>query len=282
MINPLVSIIVSAYNHEKYVEQAILSVISQTYSNIEFIIVDDGSRDNTANVIEATIRKHPEIKIDFSVQSNKGISRTLNDCIQKSRGEYIAILASDDAYLPKRIEEGVKLLSVSSQDIGAVYSDGFIIDQDGNTISTFSNRFVVPFSNDIFKELLIGNWVPAMGILYKRKAIIECGLFDENIKIEDYDLLLRLAAKFKILYINKKLFLYRQHGHNFSENHTEMQNQFDLIALKHPELKQYRAYIHALKSRDFYEINKSLSPLNFELSIRKIVRVIQSKCANFG
>lgn len=282
---PLVSVIIPSYNHEKYVEQSIMSVINQTYKNIELIIIDDGSKDKSPYLIKELINRVDSFRIIFEVQNNMGLCKTLNKAIRMANGEFIAILASDDMYLPNRIEECVNILSNSKANVCAVYSDGFIIDENGRKISKYSERLKVPYSERLkvslgkntYKELLIRNWIPALSVLYRKSSLLECGLFDENIEIEDYEIVLRLSQMFKFKSIYKPLFLYRRHGLNYSRNEIRMQEQFELIVKKYKDLSSYRNYRLALKNKDVHKLLDECNLLNIELTFRAIINKFQKK-----
>jgi alpha-1,3-rhamnosyltransferase len=274
---PLVSIIIPSYNHERYVEQAIMSAINQTYKSIELIIIDDGSTDKSPYIIKELLNKIDSSIIVFRVQNNIGLSKTLNKAIAMANGDFIAFLASDDAYLPKRIEECMNVLLNSKSDVCAVYSDGFIIDEVGMKIGRFSDKYIVPIGKNVYKELIIGNWIPSMGILYRKSSILECGLFDENLKVEDYDMLMRLSQRFKFKYIPKPLFLYRWHGLNYSSDKVKMEEQTKLISGKYKDLSSFNNYIFALRNRNFIKLIQECNFLNFELTFRAVIRKIQRK-----
>ncbi len=274
---PLVSIIIPSYNHEKYVEQAIMSVINQTYKNIELIIIDDGSKDKSPYLIKEIVNRTASPKIIFETQTNMGLCKTLNKAVRMANGEFISFLASDDMYLPNRIEECVNVLSNANANVCAVYSDGFIVDENGRKISKYSDKLRVPLCKNIYKELLLRDWIAALSVLYKKSSLLECGLFDENIEVEDYDMLLRLAQKFEFKYIPKCLFLYRRHGLNYSENTQKMLEQIEVISRKYEELYSYKNYKLALRNRDFTKLLDEINLLNIELTLRAIVYKVQKK-----
>jgi glycosyltransferase involved in cell wall biosynthesis len=235
----LVTIIIPAFNHEQFVEQALLSAIHQDYGNLEIIVIDDGSTDGTAAVIEDVLARssnHRDVK--FIRQTNQGLSRTLNKGLEMSGGEFVHMLASDDAYLPAKTSVCVDRLSALPESVGAIYCDGYVVDQDNNKLMKFSELFPRPLSSNTYKELLVGNWIPAMGLFYRKKALLAAGGFDESIQVEDWELLLRLTRTFRVSSIPDLLFLYRSHASNFSNDRPRMLSQQDAIAEKHGELRR--------------------------------------------
>ena len=266
---PLVSLIIPAYNHEKYVAQAILSAINQTYDNIEIIIIDDGSKDATASVIQDVIEKHGDGRnIIFISQANHGLSKTLNKALAIAQGEYVQFLASDDAYTPEKTSRCLALLRGADASVAAVYSDGYLINDTGNKVGLFSEKYIRPLSGSTYKELLIVNWIPAMGVLYKKAAIDAVGRFDENLKVEDYDLLLRISRRYKLLASREKLFLYRLHETNSMKSTAMILEQMDLTARKHKEIQNFREFLLALKNRSALGVLTSFNFLNIELLAR--------------
>jgi alpha-1,3-rhamnosyltransferase len=144
---PLVSVIVPAYNHERYVQETILSIINQTYKNIELIIIDDGSSDNTwGKIIDLqNICKDRFSRIDFSKQDNAGTCITLNRLIEKSSGEYIYLIASDDKAAPEAIEKELFFL-LENQEYALVVGANDIIDTNGRQCFWDKNR------NNVYKK----------------------------------------------------------------------------------------------------------------------------------
>ena len=168
-INPLVTIIIPSYNHQRYIEQSILSAINQSYGNVEVIIIDDGSSDSSPEIIKRVIEQYSgEKNITFLRQNNIGLSKTLNKALSMAKGEYVQFLASDDAYLPDKTSVCVETLHKTSEKIAAVYTDGYIVNQKGQKTARFSDKYIRPISSNVYEELLIGNWIPALGLLYKK------------------------------------------------------------------------------------------------------------------
>ncbi|WP_439882428.1 glycosyltransferase [Pontibacter sp. MBLB2868] len=277
--SPLVSVIVPCYNHEKYVTEAIQSVIDQTYVNIELIVLNDGSKDNTHNKVldlEETCKER-FVNFIYINKVNEGVSKTLNSGILLSKGNFISFLASDDLFLPTKIEKQVNTLLRSPDSVGGIYSDGYIINDFGERTAYFTDNYHVPIGKNIYKELIVENWIGAISLLYRREALFEVGLFTEGIKVEDHDMLLKFTAKFKLLYLNECLFEYRFHENNTSANFELMQEQLKVTALNHPTLNKFIHFQEALKRKNFTSVLRNASLLNFELIIRKSIRKVQAR-----
>ena len=217
---PLVSIIACCYNHEKFVEETLDSIKSQTYENIELIIIDDFSTDNSVKKINTWIVKYKCLFIQN--KENLGVVKTLNKALKKCNGKYFSLIACDDIYLPKKTENQIQIFEKLDDDYGAIYSDSYIIKEDssyqyGTQISR--NQINNPPSGNIYEDLLKkDNFIPAISVIYKIKIIKELGYYDESLIYEDYDMLLRLSKKFKIYFSKEIDVCYRMHQTNMNYN----------------------------------------------------------------
>lgn len=226
MEKPLVSVVIPAYNHEKYVAECLHSVINQTYKNIEIIVIDDGSTDNTADVIEQIVASSNR-DIRFVKKSNEGLIKTLNQSIVLVKGEYVAFLASDDVWLKDKLEKQVAAMA-DHPDCAFSYTDCYFAYKDHLTDVRYSsykkhlNRMVkgkpFPFFNILIKENLVITTTVLMRTQFLRKA----GLFDDQLVFEDYDMWLRLAKLGTTVYLNEPLAYYRLHDTNFSKQNGKM------------------------------------------------------------
>lgn len=219
MINssPLVSVIIPCYNHELFVKQSIQSVLAQTYSNIELIVIDDASSDGSVNVITQLAEAN---HFYFERQSeNKGISETLNRALLKAKGKYVAFLASDDCMLPERIEKQVATME-QDLSVGLCYGMTQAINAKGKPVD--GPAIFKGFKGDVFKRLLFSNFIPAPTVMVRRELFSQVGGFDKNIKIEDWYMWLKLAKVCKFDFIDEVLACYRQHENNFSKNYWIM------------------------------------------------------------
>ena len=200
-----VSVIIPVYNGERYISEAIDSVLNQTYKDLEIIVVNDGSTDNTVEIL-----KEYDDKIRCKSQGNKGQASAINEGIKMAKGKYIAYLDADDVCLPERFENQVKYLE-EHPNVGLVYSDCYQIDENGKI-----QRIIKSQPHDNF-VLLQKNYVPRSAVMHKRECLDEVGLFDERITgSDDWDMWIRISEKFEMGYIGKPLVKHRVHGGNIS------------------------------------------------------------------
>jgi len=214
MLDSLVSIIMPAYNAEKYIGDSIKSVLAQTYSNWELIVVDDGSTDSTAAVVQEFAARDSRIKYIF--QENGRLGKARNTGIRNAAGSLIAFLDSDDLWVETKLEAQTRAIAEKKADV--VFSKAWIFtDQDitGETETMLST--VGLFSGpDFFDSLVRQNQLPILTVLLKKAALDRVGLFEEEKPYhgcEDYDLWLRLAkAEFIFYGMPDVLARYRRHG----------------------------------------------------------------------
>jgi len=151
--NPNVSVIVATYNRANFIDRAIKSILNQIYQDFEIIIVDDGSSDNTEEIIKGYKDKRI---IYIKHKKNQGISTARNTGIKRAKGEYIAFLDSDDEWFPEKLERQVVLLQNESSEVGVVYSDLRYIDENGKDMNKLLNPRKEGY---IYKDLLGENCV---------------------------------------------------------------------------------------------------------------------------
>jgi glycosyltransferase involved in cell wall biosynthesis len=201
----LVSIIIPSYNAAAYVKYAVDSALAQTYKNCEVIVVDDGSTDNTRQVLAPYIDSG---KIKYIYHENKGLAGARNTGIKNSSGEYIALLDADDIFLPEKIAEQVRVLEENT-DFGVCYSD-LIHFSDSEPRKFYHHRYKYP-SGNIFEPLLHKQFINPLTVMARREVFEQCGYFNESLRrSEDWDLWLRWAhAGVKFYYLDKPLAYYR-------------------------------------------------------------------------
>jgi glycosyltransferase involved in cell wall biosynthesis len=201
---PKVSVIIPTYNYGIYIDKSIDSVLSQTYTDFEIIVVDDGSTDNTKTIIETKYRD----KVKYIYQENKGAPAARNRAARESKGEYLAFLDSDDSFFADNIEKKVAALE-KNPTIGMVYSDGNYI--MGNSTNKSSNYKLsaagAKLSGDISLMLLKGYRIESSAVVLRAACFNKVGGFDEEIVgLDDYDLFLRISFIFNALFIDECLF----------------------------------------------------------------------------
>ena len=203
---PLVSVVIPAYNAEAYLAEAIDSVLAQTYPNIEIIVVDDGSRDGTASVAGRYSGR-----IVYLYQDNSGQAGARNTGIRVSRGAFIGLLDADDAWEPEKISEQMKVFR-DRPEIGAVNCGFFPMDAAGGVRDAVPAKSF-PDWRSFLEELSVHNVLTASAVLAKRECFETAGLFDEQIKgAEDWDQWIRIARKYPFGFIEKPLLRYRFHA----------------------------------------------------------------------
>jgi len=210
-IKPKVSVIVPTFNSVKYIGKCVDSILSQDYGNIEIVIVDDGSVDNTEEFIKNEYRNSTSIK--YIYKKNGGVSSARNVGINFCEGELIAFLDADDVYVESKISCQVRHFAENVECM-MVYSDMFIFDERSLIHSSYHDKIGVNCpSGFIFNDLLLHHLVWTGTVMLKKSVLDDVGLFDESLKTaEDYDLWLRIAAKHRVDYIPKILSGYRR-GH---------------------------------------------------------------------
>lgn len=214
MENPEVSVVVAAYNHERYVRALLESILGQTFKNFELVIIDDGSTDATPHIIEEYAKQYPD-KIRFTRQKNCGLVRTINSAYKMCRGKYIAPVGSDDIWLPDKLEEQVKKFD-EDPILSLVYADIKIIDGEGKILYRL-HRFAKPYWGQITERLFALNFISGIILMYKRELFEKYGYWDPRYNIAcDGEFTLRVSPYIKVGYVNKVLALYRVHGHNSS------------------------------------------------------------------
>ncbi|HKB44641.1 MAG TPA: glycosyltransferase [Chitinophagaceae bacterium] len=205
----MVSVIIPSYNHEKFVEKCIQSVLNQTFQDFEIIITDDASTDRTVEIIEQF--SDPRIKL-FKHSTNQGVSITANNCITHANGIYIAWLSTDDIWYPEKLEVQVQYLN-EHPEVGVVFGKVDWIDESGNLITDPSfpylnifnvhNRTRVEWLRYFF---LIGNCLSLPCSLVRKECFGTIGMFDPAYaKIPDLDLWIRICFKYDIAILDQKL-----------------------------------------------------------------------------
>lgn len=201
-----VSIIIPTYNRAKTIKKSIMSCLNQTYKNIEVIVVDDGSIDNTKDIVKAI--KDDRLKY-YSYKKNKGACYARNYGINKSTGKYITFNDSDDIYYPNKVEEQYKNLLENKSDMD--FSRINIVSSNYNVIAPDDERVKKFQKTSYISELCHGNYISTQTILVKKIIILKY-MFDESLlRLQDYDIVLRMVPNSKVSFSDEVLAVsYRQ------------------------------------------------------------------------
>ncbi len=222
---PLVSVIVPAYNAEAYIVHTLNSVLSQTYKNIEVIVVDDGSNDETVKIVESIIQ-HDD-RVTLLRQPNSGVAAARNLAIEKSRGEFIAPIDADDIWYPLKIEKQVHCMLHAGPSTGLVYAWSVHIDERGLLTGGYQ---AFNIEGDVFAVLIFSNFVGNSSAPLIRRVCIErvggysARLLEQNAQgCEDRDLYLRIARFYKFQVVKEFLVGYRRLNSSMSFDYTTME-----------------------------------------------------------
>lgn len=235
---PNVSVCIASYNHGKYLSRCLDSILSQTYQDFEIVLVDDGSTDNSHEILLDYQARYPE-KIRYTWHpnhENKGISITTNLAIEESKGRYIAFIGSDDMWRADKLEMQISILE-SSPDLGMVYSYAVFIDEQDNPLSGLVGTDITHDPNPTGRMIQACHQ-PAMTVVIRRDLLEKIGLFEESLITSDWDLMIRFFAHEKAGFIAQPLAGYRIHQSNLSKN-------IDPLI----ELKRYLEHMNRLEEK---------------------------------
>lgn len=242
-----ITVIIPVYNGERYITQAVNSVLQQTLLPKRVIVVDDGSTDQTEKKIAALAKKSP-LPIIYVKKKHAGLSSARNAGVQIDDSFYLAFLDSDDMWHPEKLEKQLAVFRTSSlQNLGLVYCNYSFIDDEGKTITKpgnvgeNANRYVLDSSirGDIFPKQLMFNRIAGSGsaVLIKRSCFDALGLFDETLgAYEDMDMWLRISEMFSCDYAPQTLVYLRRHQKNMTSNSE--------YATLHEKIKLYNKWKH--------------------------------------
>jgi teichuronic acid biosynthesis glycosyltransferase TuaG len=236
-MQPLVSIIMPAYNASRHIAESVQSALAQTYPHWELLVVDDGSTDDTAEVVQGFITSDPRIR--YFSRPNGGQAAARNTGLRKASGDLVAFLDADDLWLPEKLESQLAVLDGTGADL--VYCDGYVFYDDGSPEQ--SDLFaVVPGAADaatMLRLLYAYNRIATLSVVVRREALDRVGMFDENRRIqncEDYDLWIRMARAGCSFYgMPEKLMRYRRHAGSTTYRESRMLRPMVEVARKHAD-----------------------------------------------
>jgi glycosyltransferase involved in cell wall biosynthesis len=220
---PTVSVVIPCYNGERFVRDAIDSVLGQTRTDLEVIVVDDGSTDDSPRMVEALL-SDPRVRL-LRHGSNKGIAAARNTGIAAACGEYIAFLDQDDLWLSNKLQVQVPLLEDGPPDLGLVFSDAIVATEDGVRLGLVHAGEMPRGLNDFSRErlvrsLFLHNFITLVTALVRKSSVEQLGGFDETIRggADDYEFCMRLVSRYRVMVTGEPLAVRRVHGDNYSDD----------------------------------------------------------------
>lgn len=222
-----VSVIITCYNYGKYLEGCLESVLRQTYDDLEIVVVNDGSADNTDEVIKAFSGFKSVVYVK---QPNAGQAHAKNTGIKHASGEYIAFLDADDLWCADKLEK--QMPCFDSQDVGVVYCRAKYVDENNAVFDyEMTSPYLQPRRGEVTEWLFFDNFVQFSSTVVRRECFERFGLFNESLKMGiDWDLWLRISTAYKFDFIDNRLFFYRMgHADQMSKNLEERQRCSDRI-----------------------------------------------------
>src|SRR5579864_3609800 len=186
MSEPLISVITLIYNTGPYVIKALETVKTQSYSQIQHIIIDDCSSDNSVELVTNWIQENNYSCEFFIHKKNLGISKSLNEGLRLSRGKYVTIIG-DDLFLPGKFHRQVDILENLPDEYGVVYSDAYRMNDDGKYLDNLlkqARNFTIGPEGNVFEELFFGHFIHGSAALIKKSCFDTVGTFNESLKVE--------------------------------------------------------------------------------------------------
>ncbi len=242
---PLVSVVVPAYNAAAFIERTLNSVCAQSWSELEILVVDDGSSDDTADIVHRLAAGDGRIRL--LRQENQGVSAARNLGIENARGEYIALLDADDIWMPEKIDRQMRVFQSGSPRIGLVYTQSVRIFEDGRPpVYSGGNEA----DGEVFFALLHGNFLQnASTPLIRRACFDKAGVFSLEFRkqraqgCEDWDMYLRIAEHYEFGLVREHLTGYWQSAESMSTNWDVMHRSYRLLMdgarTRHPDIPGY-------------------------------------------
>ncbi|MES2504246.1 MAG: glycosyltransferase [Myxococcota bacterium] len=248
----LISIIIPNHNYGRFVGAAVESALAQSYRDIEVVVVDNGSTDNSVEIL-----RQYQSRIKLITQENRGQAEARNRGIIEASGKYFAFLDADDVWLPHKLESQIKLMN--SPEIGLVYSGCMKVDQDLNPEQAmypkYTGRVLKQFASGIGAVVIAGESTS----LIRRECIERCGLLDPNLSTSSgWDLYRRIATRYAFAAVFEPLVLYRQHGDNWSLRTKVFETDW-LYCLKKMFDDENAAAVHHLEAACFKNAYRALT-----------------------
>jgi glycosyltransferase involved in cell wall biosynthesis len=267
---PLVSIVTCSYNNARFIIDTLESIKRQTYPNIELVIVDDCSTDNSVDLVNEWLKTYKGEYKFICLDKNMGGSFTANLGLNTASGKYYSTIDTDDTMLPEKTAIQVNLLEQTGPNVAAVYSDCYVMDVnnqpiDGLFIQRHRKLPVYP-SGNIYEILLQGNFIPGLSMLIKKTVFDDVGIYDESLVYGDYDMWLRIARKYEIIFFDSISAKYRIRPGSLSFTIRNWVYSDARIFLKHIDARLFIPRLNRLALEAYCTNDKDTMPLVNELA----------------
>lgn len=216
--SPEVFVFVPSYNHAKFIEKCLKSIIKQTLPPSKLLVIDDGSKDGSVKIIEKALKECP-FEAEFISRENRGLCATLNQGFSLSNGKYFAYLGSDDIWLPEFLEERTKLLERRNEAILG-YGHAFFIDEQDiifDSTADYQENWANYPDGNAFPMLMQGI-APVSSTVFYRRSALEKVKWNESSRLEDYEMYLNLSSLGDFAFDKRVFSTWRQHGYNTSKD----------------------------------------------------------------
>ena len=281
---PIVSVVCSCYNHKDYIIETLNAVVNQTYKNIELIVVDDCSHDNSVQVINEWLIDFPNVQF-IQNPKNLGLNKSFNQAVKMSKGAYLIDLAADDLMLPNFVEDLMTVfLSENKQELALAFGNASEINENGEVLATIIGAEMVPKVHKAIAKgyypYLLGDskYICSVSAMYNRTVFEELGGYDENLHFEDFDFWLRATRNYKIAFIEKmlihKIVLENSMGSGFhvrKKASNKLQESFYKIVMSAYKTAENKDEYKALLLRISTQAKWSLKNLNFDYFYRYVL-----------
>jgi len=267
----VISVIIPTYNCDKYICEALDSVLHQTYSDYEIIVIDDGSTDTTREIIENKFQT-----VRYYYVENNGVAAARNLGILMAQGELIAFLDADDKWLPEKLEKQVALFE-ANKNVSMVFTENYFFNEQG--ISEFSaNKKIRLMHGNIVRNIFLNSYVVTSTVMVRRSVFDHVGMFEEELSVaEDDNMWMRIGFKYGIALLDEKLVMYRMTAGSLSSDFNALiiggNKQIEILQIRYSELydslgsftirKKYADLYYSQAYRDFTQGNYATSRTRF-------------------
>lgn len=270
---PLVTVVCLSYNHRPFIQEAVGSVLAQTYPNIQIILIDDGSTDGSIDELEIIAQKNPHVEL-ISLKQNVGNCKAFNIAFAKAKGDYIIDFATDDVMLPSRIQEQINFFKTLDDTYGVVFTDAGYVDEDGRFLYYHNDNLrrkkmitTIPRGN-VYPVVIARYFISSPTMMIRKRVLDEMGGYDEQLAYEDFDLWIRSSRNYQYAFLDRVLTYVRRWRASMSTGwykpgDAQLHSTY-LVCRKIVKLNRTPEEHRALITRLRYELRQSVFSKNLK------------------